>query len=69
VDLELSAVLGLTFGLLAAACAYAISYGEYKRNWSFRGSAARMALRSAFVTFVFFFLAAIALSTIFRLVM
>jgi len=63
-NLELSAALGVTFGLLAAACAYVISYAEYKRNWSFRGSAAKMALRSALVTFTFFFLAAIALFAI-----
>ncbi len=66
---ELSAVLGVTFGLLAAACAYVISYAEYKRNWSFRGSAAKMALRSALVAFAFFFLAALALGFAFRLVM
>jgi hypothetical protein len=69
VNLQLSAVLGAAFGVLAAGCAYVISYAEYKRNWSFRGSAAKMALRSAGVTFVFFFVAAIALAVIFRLVM
>ena len=68
-NLELSAGLGLVFGALAAACAFVISYGEYKRNWSFRGSASKMALRSALVTFAFFFLAAILLGLIFRLVM
>jgi hypothetical protein len=68
VNLALSAVLGATFGSLAAACAFAISYAEYKRNWSFRGSAARMALRSALVTFVFFFLAAMALGVVFQMV-
>ena len=67
-DLELSAVLGLAFGLLAGACAFVISYAEYKRNWSFRGSATRMALRSALVAFVFFFLAAVAVGAIFRMV-
>jgi hypothetical protein len=69
VNFELSAALGLVFGLLAAACAFTISYGEYKRNWSFRGSAVNMALRSAAVTFVFFFLAAVLLAVIFRWVM
>ena len=69
VTFELSAGLGVVFGLLAAACAFVISYGEYKRNWSFRGSAVNMALRSAAVTFAFFFLAAILLSVIFRMVM
>jgi hypothetical protein len=67
-DLELSAVLGLVFGLLAAACAFFISYSEYKRNWSFRGSASKMALRSACVAFAFFFLAALALGVVFRMV-
>jgi RsiW-degrading membrane proteinase PrsW (M82 family) len=69
VDFQLSAVLGVVFGVLAAACAFVISYGEYKRNWSFRGSAWKMALRSALVTFAFFFLAALLLAEIFRLVM
>ena len=68
VNLELSAVLGLVFGALAAACAFVIAYGEYKRNWSFRGSASRMALRSALVTFAFFFLAAVVFGLILRLV-
>jgi hypothetical protein len=68
VNFELSAVLGLVFGALAAACAFAIAYAEYKRNWSFHGSASRMALRSALVAFAFFFLAAIFLGLILRLV-
>lgn len=63
--LELSAVLGAVFGLLAAACAFVISYAEYKRHWSFRGSAAKMALRAAAVAFAFFLLAAIALGYVF----
>ena len=63
-NLYLSAALGVVFGLLAAACAFVISYAEYKRNWSFRGNAAAMALRSAAVTFVFFFLAALGLGAI-----
>ena len=67
-SLQLSAALGVTFGVLAGACAYVISYGEYKRNWSFRGSAATMALRSALVAFLFFLFAALALPLIFRLV-
>ena len=69
VNLELSAALGAVFGLLAACCAFVISYAEYKRNWSFRGSVVNMALRSAAVTFAFFFAAALLLSVIFRMVM
>lgn len=68
VDLYLSAALGTAFGLLGAACAFVISYGEYKRNWSFRGNATHMALRSAVVTFLFFLVAAVALGAIFEYV-
>jgi hypothetical protein len=68
VNLELSAVLELVFGALAAACAFVIAYGEYRRNWSFHGSASKMALRTAFVTFAFFFLAAMVFGLIIRLV-
>jgi len=64
----LSAVVGLGFGLLAAACAFVISYSEYKRNWSFRGNAAAMALRSAAVAFTFFFAAAMLLAVAFQMV-
>jgi RsiW-degrading membrane proteinase PrsW (M82 family) len=69
VNWQLSATLGVVFGALAAACAFTISYAEYKRNWSFRGSASKMALRSALVTFVFFLVAALVLGEIFYLVM
>jgi hypothetical protein len=68
VDLYLSAALGTAFGLLGAACAFVISYGEYKRNWSFRGNATHMAMRSALVTFLFFLIAAIGLGVIFQYV-
>lgn len=66
---ELSAIIGVAFGFLAGACAFVISYAEYKRNWSFHGSATKMALRSALVAFVFFFVAAIGLVAILRMVM
>ena len=65
-NLELSAALGIVFGVLAAACAFTISYAEYKRNWNFRGSATKMALRSALVAFTFFFLAAVLLAVVFE---
>lgn len=67
-DLALGSIFGLVFGALAGACAFAIAYHEYKRNWSFRGNAAAMALRSAFVAFVFFFIAAVVLVFVFRAV-
>jgi len=64
-NLQLSVVLGVTFGLLAAACAFFISYHEYKNNWNFRGSPSAMALRSALVAFAFFFVAALVLAFVF----
>ena len=67
-NVQLSAALGVVFGLLAAACAFVISNAEYKRNWSFRGSATKMALRSALVTFIFFFLAAIGVGLLLGIV-
>jgi hypothetical protein len=60
--------LGLVFGLLAAACAFVIAYSEYRRNWSFTGSAVGMALRTAFVTFLLFFLAGLLLPWVFQMV-
>jgi hypothetical protein len=67
-NLQMSAALGAIFGLIAGAAAFVISYGEYKRNWAFTGNAVHMALRSALVAFLFFFLATLALPWIFRLV-
>jgi len=61
-------MLGLVFGALAGGCAFVIAYSEYRRNWSFTGSAVRMALRSAVVTFLFFFLATMLLPQVFRAV-
>ena len=67
-NLALGAVFGLVFGVLAGACAFTIAYHEYKRNWSFRGNAAAMALRSGLVAFVFFFVAALVLVIVFQAV-
>lgn len=67
-DLALGAVFGAVFGVLAGACAFAIAYHEYKRNWSFRGSASKMALKSALVAFIFFFFASVVLVMVFRAV-
>jgi hypothetical protein len=68
VGLEGGLVIGVIFGALAAVCAYVISYAEYKRNWSFHGNAKLMALRSAAVAFVFFFLAGLLLPLLFGVV-
>jgi hypothetical protein len=65
-SLAFSVLLGGVFGILAGACAFVIAYSEYKRNWSFTGNATRMALRSAFVTFLVFLAAGILLPWIFQ---
>jgi hypothetical protein len=57
--------LGVLFGGLAAAGAYVISYGEYRQRMLRPDqNPRRMALGTATVTFVFFFLAAVVLSFI-----
>jgi hypothetical protein len=63
-----SLVLGMVFGALAGASAYVIAYAEYKRNWAFSGNAVHQALRTALVTFGFFFLAGVLLPWLFQLV-
>jgi hypothetical protein len=55
--------LGALFGALAAAGAYVISYGEYRQRMLRPDqNPRRMALGTAAVTFVFFFVATIVLS-------
>jgi hypothetical protein len=55
--------IGTIFGLLAAACAYVISYNEYRqRMLRLDQNPRRMALQTAVATFVFMFVAAVVLS-------
>ena len=55
--------LGAVFGALGAACAYFISYHEYRQRRLRPGeSAQRMAAQTAVVTFAFFLAAAIVLA-------
>jgi len=55
--------IGAIFGLLAAACAYVISYNEYRqRMLRLDQNPRQMALQTAVATFVFMFVAAVVLS-------
>jgi uncharacterized membrane protein required for colicin V production len=67
-NLPASLVFGAVFGLLAGACAFVIAYSEYKRNWAFTGNAVYQSLRTALVTFLVFFVAALILPWVFRMV-
>ena len=61
--LPMFAALGALFGTLAAACAYVISYAEYRQRMLRPDQdPRRMALGTATVTFAFFFVAAVVLS-------
>ena len=68
-NLATRAAIGLVFGLLAGACAFVIAYSEYRRNWSFTGNAALMALRTALSAFLIFFLATLVLPWVFERVL
>jgi hypothetical protein len=56
----------LGVGLIAAVCAYVISYGSYQNQFMDSRSAPRLALQTAGSTFLFFFLACLALPWLLR---
>ena len=59
--------IGVLFGALAALCAYLISYHEYRqRMLRLDQNPRRMAMSTAIFTFVFFVIAAIALSFVIK---
>ena len=59
--------IGLLFGALAAACAYLISYHEYRQRMLRLDQNPRgMAMRTAVVVFVFFVIASVALSFVIK---
>ena len=60
-------VIGVLFGGLAAAAAFFISYHEYRqRMLRLDQNPRRMALGTATMTFVFFFVASIVLAYVLR---
>lgn len=65
--LSLFLTVGAVFGALAAACAYVISYAEYRRRRLRPDqNPRRMALETAAVTFGVFLLSAFVLSFVVR---
>jgi hypothetical protein len=59
--------IGVLFGALAAACAYLISYHEYRQRMLRLDQHPRlMALNTAIFTFVFFVIAAVVLSFVIK---
>lgn len=55
--------IGALFGVLAAGCAYLIAYNEYRqRMLRLDQNPRRMAMQTAFVTFVFILIASVVLS-------
>jgi hypothetical protein len=66
-NLPLFLGIGVLFGGLAAASAYVISYNEYRqRMLRLDQNPKRMALSTALVTFVFFFVGSLALSIVLK---
>jgi H+/Cl- antiporter ClcA len=59
--------IGVLFGALGAACAYLISYHEYRqRMLRLDQNPRRMAMSTAITVFAFFVIAAIALSFVIK---
>jgi hypothetical protein len=66
-NLPLFLGIGVLFGGLAALSAYVISYNEYRqRMLRLDQKPGRMALNTALVTFLFFFVGALGLSFVLR---
>ena len=65
-SLQLSAVLGLGFGILAALLAFVITFDAYSRKRLAPGFVWRESLWAATFAFAIFFLASIALGYVLR---
>jgi len=64
-NIVLPLILGLIFGILAAASAYLITYQEYVNHFPDKSKPRRMAIKTASVVFLFFVLSIIAIWFIF----
>jgi len=58
-------VAGFVVGTIASTCAFVVSYGSYQNQFMDTRTPKRLALQTAVATFVFFFLAVVALPWVF----
>jgi hypothetical protein len=55
-DIGFAVVVGAVFGVLAAACAFVISYGQYHNQFMDTGKPIQLAWQAARTAFIVFFL-------------
>jgi hypothetical protein len=60
-SLSVFVIVGVVFGLLAAACAFVIAFAEYEHHFPGTAKPLGMALQAALVTLAFFLLASLCL--------
>ena len=65
-DIRLALVIGAIFGVLAAGCAFVISYGSYHGQFMDTRKPGQMAVQSAMTAFIVFFLLAGLVTWAFR---
>jgi hypothetical protein len=55
-DIGFAIVVGAVFGVLAAACAFVIAFGQYHNQFMDTGKPIQLALHAAMTAFIVFFL-------------
>lgn len=55
-DIGFAIVVGAVFGVLAAACAFVIAFGQYHNQFMDTGKPIQLALQAAMTAFIVFFL-------------
>ena len=55
-DIGFAIVVGAVFGVLAALCAFVISYGQYHNQFMDTGKPVQLATQAAMTAFIAFFL-------------
>jgi hypothetical protein len=65
-DLAFAIVVGAVFGVLAAACAFVIAFGQYHNQFMDTGKPIQLALHAAMTAFIVFFVLSGAATWAFR---